>query len=1787
MPSSLSARSLGRRTVAVGLTALLAAGVLTTVTPAAPALAASPLACDQNTVYSITNTGQVRSVDLATGTVASVATLTGATNGLGIGAGGLRAYATGVSNGVPQIITYDREGETSTPTTRPEAANLNIIRGGVNPQSGSYYYAAAQAQPQLSAYVPPKPPEPGVALGRVGTIGITGNTTTGNGDLAFSRSGTMFVVSNALVQRADVPVPTTSGDTPIPTTNIATLGGANAAYNGIAFSHDGTLFLSRSTGTAQAPQTTLTEVDPASGATIKETVLPGFATVDLATCNYPNTTSASTTIVDRAKPSDQFGVTLTGGGIPAGSPSATATTAPGSDTATAGPILAVGGTQYTVEQKPGNSTTLPADYATSYTCADGSTVVSEGTGTKATYTQPTSKSEASSEVTCSFVNVLAAAAKDDAEEAVSGVATTFTDLRANDAGTGLKITGVTQGSARGVVELRADGTVGYTADRGFSGTETFTYTVTDASGASSTATVTVTVAPRAVDDDATVPAQPSGSSTTVPAADLLGNDAGSGLTIVDATVVSGGGSVTVAPGGDLVYSPEPGTSGPASITYTVADAAGVRSTATVSLTVAPTPGDDTRSAPAGQTTTFTDLLANDLGTGLTVVGAKVVSGGGKVSVDRDGGVVLDPATASSGGTIVVTYTVRDASGTERSATLTVTVDPAAAADAKTVVAGTPTTFTDLAGNDVGTDVTVTGVSQGSAGGKVELGRDGSVTYTSRDDFSGTETFTYTAKDASGRTSTATVTVTVTPQARDDRATATPGESTTLPDLRANDLGRGLTVTAVTAGSAGGAVRLEQDGTVTYTPAARFSGAETFGYTVTDAAGRTSSATVTMTVAPAAVDDARSVPTGAATTLADLLANDRGSDLTVTAVTASTGGRVDVALDASGAVVVTPAVGFSGTEQFDYTVTDVDGQESTATVTLTVTPRAAPDAYEVPAETATTLVDVTANDRGQRLVVTSVTAGDQGGTTSVDQRGRVTHTGAPGFSGTETFGYTATDASGQVVSSVVIMTIRPTAADDARSTPADTALSLTDLVADDHGKALVVTAVGSTTAGGAASVDRAGQVTYVPATGFSGTDSFGYTATDAAGRTADAVVTVTVVPTAVADVRSTPADTALTIADLLANDHGKALRVQSVTAGDQGGTTRLGTDGRVVYTPADGFSGVETFGYTIVDAAGQTSSTTVSVTVTPTASPDARRTVSGQQTVFSLMGDVRGRGLRLLSVSAPAHGTATSTTDGWVTYVPDAGFSGVDTFSYRVADDSGQERESTVTVTVSPVATVDSASTPAGTPLVLRAAQLTGNDRGSRLAVTRVGTPSSGTATLLPDGSVRFVPAPGTSGAATFDYTVTDADGLTADSVVTVLVGPTATPDAATVVAGGRLEVAAAQGVLANDAGTGLTARLDVEPGHGTVALAADGSYTYEPAAGFSGTDTFTYTATDDRGSVTTGLVTVTVTPTAAADRAHVAAGTTLTVAAPAVLGNDLGRELVVVGHGAAAHGTLSIGSDGAVVYTPAAGWSGSDEVTYDVVDAEGLPASSTLTIVTDPVAVDDAASTVAGRALRVPADAGLLANDLGTGLVASIATQPAHGAATVSADGSWTYKPAEGFTGTDSFTYLVTSADGATSTATVTVAVRSAAVAADDTQLATPGRPVTIDPLANDVASGGQTLDRGTLVLVDPATGVAGSTVTVPGQGTWTVGADGVRFTPVDGFTGVASIAYRVADTSAETLEGLITLRFPAVLGLAFTGAGHVAADLGVALLVMLAGLGLVLFGRRRRPVTGPVRGLR
>ena len=184
----------------------------------------------------------------------------------------------------------------------------------------------------------------------------------------------------------------------------------------------------------------------------------------------------------------------------------------------------------------------------------------------------------------------------------------------------------------------------------------------------------------------------------------------------------------------------------------------------------------------------------------------------------------------------------------------------------------------------------------------------------------------------------------------------------------------------------------------------------------------------------------------------------------------------------------------------------------------------------------------------------------------------------------------------------------------------------------------------------------------------------------------------------------------------------------------------------------------------------------------------------------------------------------------------------------------------------------------------------------------------------------------------------------------------------TVIDGKTLTVSAANGVLANDTnadGGTLSAVLGTTTAHGSLTLNADGSFVYTPNAGFCGTDSFTYTATD--GNATSAPATVTITvysvPVTNNDVAYtVIDGNTLTVnAANGVLANDTnadGGTLSAVLGTTTANGSLTLEADGSFVYTPNAGFYGTDSFTYTATDgnATSAPATVTITVYSVPVA---------------------------------------------------------------------------------------------------------------------------------------------------------------------------------------------------------------------------------------------
>lgn len=169
----------------------------------------------------------------------------------------------------------------------------------------------------------------------------------------------------------------------------------------------------------------------------------------------------------------------------------------------------------------------------------------------------------------------------------------------------------------------------------------------------------------------------------------------------------------------------------------------------------------------------------------------------------------------------------------------------------------------------------------------------------------------------------------------------------------------------------------------------------------------------------------------------------------------------------------------------------------------------------------------------------------------------------------------------------------------------------------------------------------------------------------------------------------------------------------------------------------------------------------------------------------------------------------------------------------------------------------------------------------------------------------------------------------------------------------------APGVLANDAdpdGDALAPAVATAPSHGTLALGADGSFTYTPDPGFSGADAFSYTATDPDGASDTATVALTVTavndaPQAGDDAYSTGHNTTLSVPAPGVLGNDADPDGDALSAGSPsdpAGGGVALNPDGSFTYTPDAGFTGTDSFTYVATDPAGAAATATVVVSVAP-----------------------------------------------------------------------------------------------------------------------------------------------------------------------------------------------------------------------------------------------
>ncbi len=404
-----------------------------------------------------------------------------------------------------------------------------------------------------------------------------------------------------------------------------------------------------------------------------------------------------------------------------------------------------------------------------------------------------------------------------------------------------------------------------------------------------------------------------------------------------------------------------------------------------------------------------------------------------------------------------------------------------------------------------------------------------------------------------------------------------------------------------------------------------------------------------------------------------------------------------------ALTYTPALNYVGPDSFIFTVNDGMAESAVGTISITVTPVndnpiAVDDEYDVDEDDVLTVAapGVMANDievDTDSMTVVLLTNVSNGSLVLLGD-GSFTYTPDPDFNGEDSFTYRLVTYPGiqdaWTDDALVTITVNPVndapvAEDQDVTTAEDAAKDITLTGSDIDGDTLTYALVDEPAHG---DVVLAGSVaTYTPDPDFNGEDSFTFTATDGTLISDMAVVTITVTPVndapvAVEDDYTTDEDTVLTVlvADgVLDNDSdldGDVLTAVLVSDVSNG-TLALAGDGSFVYTPNENYFGTDSFTYKASDGILESSIVTVTITITPVndwvvANDDEYETMAGITLDVAAPGVLTNDELldpnetvNLSIVSHPSGGTLTLNTDGSFTYVPNAGFFGMDTFVYQL------------------------------------------------------------------------------------------------------------------------------------------------------------------------------------------------------------------------------------------------------------------------------------------------------------------------------------------------------------------------------------------------------------------------------------------------------------------------------------------------------------------------------------------
>jgi sugar lactone lactonase YvrE len=783
--------------------------------------------------------------------------------------------------------------------------------------------------------------------------------------------------------------------------------------------------------------------------------------------------------------------------------------------------------------------------------------------------------------------------------------------------------------------------------------------------------------------------------------------------------------------------------------------------------------------------------------------------------------------------------------------------------------------------------------------------------------------------------------------------------------------------------------------ITYTPTAHFYGTDSFTFKANDGKLDSNIATVSITVnhvnhAPVAQNQNVTTDEDASKAITLAATDPDGDPLTYQIMAQPSHGTLS---GTAPNVTYIPASRYFGSDGFTFKANDGKLDSNIATVSITINhvnhaPVAQNQNVTTDEDASKAITLVATDPDGDTLTYTIVAKPSHGTLTGTPPN--VTYTPTAHYFGSDSFAFKVNDGKIDSNTATVSITVNhvnhaPVAQNQNVTTDEDTAKAVALAATDPDGDLLSYTIVTQPTHGTLSGTPP--NVIYTPTAHYFGSDSFTFKAND--GKVDSNIATVSIIinhvnhaPVAQNQNVTTDEDLQKAIT-LVAIDSDGDLLTYTIVA-QPGHGTLTGVPPNVTYTPTAHYWGSDSFTFKANDGKVDSNIATVSITVNhvnhPPVAQDLNVTTDEDtsKAIALVATDPDNDPLAYIIVTQPTHGTLSGTPPN-VIYTPTALYFGSDSFTFKANDGKIDSNTATVSITVNhvnhaPVAQNQNVTTDEDMSKAITLVAI--DPDGDSLTYVIVAQPAHGALSGIPP-NITYTPTAHFYGSDSFTFKANDGKVDSNIATVSIIINqinhaPIAQDQAITT----SVDTAKVITLNATDVdGDPLTYQIMAQPSHGTLSGTAP-NLTYTPAPQYSGSDSFTFKASD--GRVDSNIATVSITvrtnhPPVAKNQCVMIEQDTakpITLAATDADGDPLTYKIV----DQPVHGMLS-GTPPDVTYTPSSQYFGPDAFTYKANDGSADSNVSWVSIMVAPVVTRSRITTIAGNGMELyRGDGGLATN---------------------------------------------------------------------------------------------------------------------------------------------------------------------------------------------------------------------